>query len=97
MEPFDHFMHDDQYAQTVEYVEPSFVCVCQFTDLETGKSWRSVHRSIRLGEDRPLYQPARELIGDGEVLRSETFADEMFQGGQAVMTLYTLRSEEPHA
>lgn len=80
-------MHGD-VAMTVEHFQPCFMNVYRFDDQETGEAWRVVYRSIRLTDDRPLYGPARELIGGAELLRREVVADESMMGCRAELSVY---------
>lgn len=87
----------DNAGLTLEYSKDCLVRVCKCTDMETGESWREVYRSLRLGEDRPMFQPARDLIGDAALLRREVVDDDMMAGARAELSRYTLRTEEHHA
>lgn len=86
----DMSIHDGAVL-TVAYEKPAMVRVYRSDDLETGQTFWAVHRSIRLGEDRPLYQPARELIGDAELLGTDTVDDAWMMGGRAVLSIYAGR------
>lgn len=93
----DMFMHEGA-AYTLAFEHPTFLRVYRSDDLEDGSApvmW-AVDRSIRLSEDRPLYQPARELIGDAELLGSETVDDDAMMGGAAVRSIYVASPKEPH-
>lgn len=90
----DMFFHDGS-AHTLVYEKPAFLRVYRSDDLETGSApvmW-AVDRSIRITEDRPVYQPVRELIGDAELLGSETVDDVWMMGGQAIRSIYASRTD----
>lgn len=84
------FFHDGA-IEDIAYEKEAMVKVCRKDDLETGETLWRVDRSVRLSEDRPMYQPARELIGDAELLGSETVDDDAMMGGVAVRSIYVSR------
>lgn len=88
--PIHMFFHD-RAVLTAVYEKPAMLRVYRSDDLDTGQVFWAVHRSIRLTEDRPMYQPARELIGDAELLGSETVDDRNMMGGEAVVSVYAAR------
>lgn len=91
--PVHMFFHDGAVLTTV-YEKPAMLRVYRSDDLDNGQVFWAVHRSIRLDEGRPMYQPARELIGDAELLGSETVDDHWMMGGAAVVSVYAARPQQ---
>lgn len=73
---------------TPVYEKEAFVRVFRSDDLDTGQVLWSVDRSIQLAEDRPLYQPVLELLGDAQLLGSETIDDVTMMGGAMIRSIY---------
>ena len=69
-------------AITTVIAKPRWLYVWRSTDLETGDTWLSVYRSVLVRDTDSMFQEARVLIGDAELLRREdvTDDDEMMHG-----------------
>ena len=88
MRALDHLSFHDGVAMTVEHLEPHWLGVYRFDDMSTGESWRAVYRAVQLPENRPLFGPARGLIGGAELLRRGIVDDETMMGLQAELSVF---------
>lgn len=80
----------DGHGFTIEVAEPAYLWAWTTTDLDSGRSWRSVYRSVLVEDDDALYRPVRELIGDAEPLKSEVLPDESMMFGEAELSVYAI-------
>lgn len=80
----------DGHAFTSEIVEPGWLRVWTTTNLENGRSWRSVYRSPELRDTDDEYRAVLELIGDAEPLKSEVVEDESMFFGRAELSVYSM-------
>lgn len=87
--------HDGSRVVTTVYDDRTYVRVTRADHLESGlPTFWTVYRSIRLGENSPLYQPVRELLAGTEPYgEPQTDEHEMWMGGEAVVTSYISRPD----
>lgn len=78
------------HVHTELHVDPCWLFVWETTELETGRTWLSVYRSIRITDESPLYDPAELHICEDMWLQGlETIEDINMMGGSAELLIYS--------
>lgn len=73
----------DGRAYTVVVSEPAWLYAWQTTDLETGRSWLSIYRSVLVSEDE-----TRDLIGHRELTNWSPQTDPAMMFGRSELATY---------
>lgn len=84
----DIVAHEDGHVHTLLIAEPCFLFAWRTTAMATGLTWLSVYRSSQVREHDELYQPVTDLIGEADLLRSETVEDENMLCCEAELAIY---------
>lgn len=79
---------DDGHVHTLVIAEPCFLYAWHTTELDSGRSWLSIYRSVALRADDELCQPAHDLIGNTGLLRCETVEDQNMLFCEAELSVY---------
>lgn len=82
------FVHDG-HVETMLIARPGWLLAWRTTDLDTGMTTLSVYRSLELRTTSDWYRPVADLIGAGELLRSEVVEDDHMWSAHGELSLYS--------